>query len=252
MSPRCGEHGCRTLAAFGYPGGPRTRCDTHRLAGMVGMLQSCPAAPLVANLWLRQDMARVARFTSSVMQENIVAPICEEDGCKRNATFCYPGGPHVRCGMHRLNGMVGDCAAVQCALRVSLFEAVHRQGVSQQCLCGFAGEPLQAHMPTGWLPQVREFWLPRGQPSAMCHAQTGEHGGNAAAMPCNAQSTTLDCAEARCMLYAHTALLCRRMSSTSDARTVAANDAPASASRTAGARAAACTGLQAWCALFPL
>ena len=37
---------------------------------------------------------------------------CEEHGCYTRANFGYPGGPVMRCGTHRLEGMVGTAAAV--------------------------------------------------------------------------------------------------------------------------------------------
>ena len=38
---RCEEDGCHITASFGYPGGQRMRCATHRLEGMVGTAASC-------------------------------------------------------------------------------------------------------------------------------------------------------------------------------------------------------------------
>ena len=35
MYRRCEEDGCRKSANFGYPGGRRVRCGTHKLAHMV-------------------------------------------------------------------------------------------------------------------------------------------------------------------------------------------------------------------------
>ena len=66
----------------------------------------------------------------------------------------------------------------QCVHRLRL----HRVRCSN-CLCGFAGECRQPQMHTGWLPQGSGLWLPRGQKSAVWHASTRRHGGDAAAMP---------------------------------------------------------------------
>ena len=60
------------------------------------------------------NVVHVACCTSSLLQVNLKDGKCEEGGCQKLPSFGYPGGRPVRCGTHRLTGMVGRAAAVLC------------------------------------------------------------------------------------------------------------------------------------------
>ena len=68
--------------------------------------------------WLCEHGVHATYCTSSLLQVNVQARKCEKGDCQKVAAFGYPGGPRVRCGTHRLSGMVGNPAAVLCIPRL--------------------------------------------------------------------------------------------------------------------------------------
>ena len=137
---------------------------------------------------------------------------CEEDGCRKHPNFGFPGGRPVRCVTHRLDGMVGSAAAgiafSRCApVRLRL----HRVRRSN-CLCGFAGGCHEPQMRRGWLPQTSQLWLPRGQASAMRHAQARWHGRQCCSWHCIQQMCPSEAALAQGTIQQLPVWVCRRMS----------------------------------------
>ena len=121
VSRKCEQDGCRKFATFGYPGGSRLRCRVHRLEGMVGMLQPCLVTPCWAPFRAAHKYKCSMRgIKCYALQEDVANPGCEESGCRKRASYAYPGGPCVRCSMHRLESMVGSCAAVRCKVGTAL------------------------------------------------------------------------------------------------------------------------------------
>ena len=114
---------------------------------------------------------------------------CEQDGCRKQPSFGYPGGRPVRCATHRLAGMVSLCCSWQCAQQKPHWGLhVHRVRRSKR-LCGAAGGCREPHVPSRWLLQTSVVWLPRGRKSALRHAQTRRH-----CRPC----CSLQCAQQMC------------------------------------------------------
>ena len=132
-----------------------------------------------AILWLCEHGVHATYCTSSLLQVNLRARKCEEDGCQKAPSFGYPGGPRVRCGTHRLSGMVGSSAAVLCIPRVCCLRLRSHTELCSVIWCTYVGELGELQMRRRWLPHACKFWLPRRQASAVWRAQTKEHGAGA-------------------------------------------------------------------------
>ena len=141
------------------------------------------------------------------LQENVVSPRCEEDGCRKFSTFGYPGGRPVQCAAHRLDGMVGSaaagsamphwgCACTQCNAATACV-ALQENG----------GEP---QMRRGGLPQTSQLWLPRGQASAMRLAQARRHGRQCCSWQCAQQMCPSKAALAQGAMQQLPVWACRR------------------------------------------
>lgn len=113
MSVRCEESGCRLFASFGYPGGPRVRCRTHKLETMVRGAASLHAAARDATGGCARTWCTWHAVLAVFLQEDVTHRRCEEDGCQTQASFGYPGGPRARCRTHALESMVRRRAAVR-------------------------------------------------------------------------------------------------------------------------------------------
>ena len=130
------------FATYNFPGKSRAFCRKHALPGMVSPPPDIRRTVRLAPPWCkvlllltrakprawRTHLARNALSPAATllpsccpektlfcgMQEDVISPRCDEDGCRKVATFGHPGGRRARCNMHKLEDMVG------CSLRVQL------------------------------------------------------------------------------------------------------------------------------------
>ena len=84
---------------------------------------------------------------------------CEQDGCRKQPSFGYPGGRPVRCATHRLEKMVGTLQAChgksELLPRLRVHTSLLHRSCKHGCLaarsCPFSGEA-ERKMRRCWLP----------------------------------------------------------------------------------------------------
>ena len=136
---------------------------------------TCVAARMNAILWLCELGVHATYCTSSVLQVNLQARKCEEGNCQTVAAFGYPGGPSVRCGMHRLTGMVCMAASLCCSTLTDRTVQTCGACFTLQQLC-VPGQPALAEVRSKRLPERCIVWLPRRPQRAVWHAPAHWHG----------------------------------------------------------------------------